>query len=143
MVDEDMRALLSRLTDYSERNNSVISKLAKDMDDLREARYKPYITTLSAFLALFVTAVGYIYNVEQRLTDGSFALQRSIQQIDSAEHINADRIKVLDNRLATRTNTMSTRWDAHNQLHKEIESDKRALTMEVLTIIKKQRDGGE
>ena len=112
---------------------------------MREDRYKPYITTMGAFVALFVGAVGYIYQMEQRLTSTLFGLQSSIQDVRAYQKINEDRIATVDDRLTTRTQNMVFRWDQHAKEHSEISRQQHLMGNELIDVIKKirgsQREG--
>jgi len=131
-MSEDTLALLTRLTDYAQQSESAIAKVTQDVERMREERYKPYITTMGAFLALFMASIGYIYAMEQRLTDGFFEVQNVIGNLRSMEQINADRIAVTSDRLRARTSTMESRWDVHLKQHSQIDAGRQMMAQEIL-----------
>jgi hypothetical protein len=142
-MTQDTLALLSRLTDYAEQSETALAKVTADVQEMRDERYKPYLTTMGAFLAIFVTAIGYVYSMENRLTDSMFKISENISKIRSYERINEDRIETLSTRLAARTETMSQRWNTHQALHSRIDQGTMLLSAEVLELLKEVRDATE
>lgn len=136
MQDDDTLALLNRLTTYAEQTELSIAKVTADVERLRDERYKPYLTTMGAFLAIFVAAVGYVYAMEQRLMASLFQTQGQIQNVLALEKINENSIDVLEKRLAARTNTMGQRWDQHKVVHEKIDRSQDIVGKEVLGLIK-------
>lgn len=139
-MSEDTLALLTRLTDYAEHSETAIAKVIRDVEQLREDRYRPYLASMGAFLALFVAAVGYIYAMEQRLTAGFFDVQSAIHELRSFERINEDRIHVLDTMLETRTSTMGHRWTVHMQQHEQQDKARALMAKELLSISREVRN---
>ena len=142
-MSDDTLALLTRLTDYAQQSESAIAKVTLDVERLREDRYRPYLASMSAFLLLFMAAVGYIYAMEQRLTDGFFQIQASLHELRAYERINQDRIEVLDRRLSVRTETMTTRWRTHTAQHEQIDQGRQMMAQEILTIGRELREDAQ
>lgn len=140
---DDILSLLARLTDYAEHSESALAKVTADVEKLRDDRYKPYITSVGAFFALFVTAVGYVYAMEQRLTETYFTIQTSIHEVRSYARINEDRIQVLDARLHARTETMAHRWDAHKQVHTRMDARSTLMAKEILDLVNTRKANGD
>ena len=133
-MPDDTIALLSRLTDYAQQNEAAIEKVATEVERMREERLKPYFTTMGAFLALFVAAVSYIYSMEQRLTDGFFAIQSAIHEVKALERINRNSILTLDERLEVRSDTMRQRWAVHSQDHEHKNKSRELMAREILDL---------
>jgi hypothetical protein len=142
-MTQDTLALLSRLTDYAEQSETALAKVTNDVQKMRDERYKPYLTTMGAFIAIFVTALGYVYSMENRLTDSLFKISENISEIRSYERINEDRIRVLDERLTARSKTMTQRWNTHQALHERIDQGTLLLSREVVELLKQVRDAGK
>jgi hypothetical protein len=135
----DTLALLGRLTDYAEQSETALAKVTEDVQQMRDERYKPYLTTMGAFVAIFVTAIGYVYSMENRLTDSMFKISENISGIRSYERINEDRIETLDERLKARTGTMNRRWESHQATHNRIDNGDKLMAQEMLNLIRDVR----
>jgi hypothetical protein len=142
-MTEDTLALLSRLTDYAEHSEAALAKVTEDVQQMRDERYKPYLTTMGAFIAVFVTALGYVYSMENRLTDTMFKISANISEIRSYERINEDGIETLSTRLSARTETMGQRWNTHQDLHARMDRGTMLLSSEVLELLKEVKDANE
>jgi hypothetical protein len=139
-MTQDTLALLSRLTDYAEHSEATLAKVTADVQEMRDERYKPYLTTMGAFVAIFVTAIGYVYSMENRLTDSMFKISENISVIRSYERINEDGLETLDERLKARTGTMNRRWENHQSIHARIDTGDKIMAQEMLNLIRDVRE---
>lgn len=139
MSDPALEKILNRLTLVSEDTNRSFLSMESDYNDLRvsiaslkDARYKPYLTTMGAILALFVAGVSYVYQSEKHITGIMFAVSQNISEIRSQERINHAAITTLNQRLSDRTATMGHRWDVHIADHESSDRGMKLLAEQVL-----------
>lgn len=100
-------------------------RLETEVRDLKDNRYRPYFASGAAFLVIVLAVMGYVYNLETRLTQLLFKLNADV----SVSH---ERINVLENRLMQRTENIQLRWDSHTQRHSELNDGMRILLRQML-----------
>jgi hypothetical protein len=94
-----------------------IHELRVDIKDLRDTRFKPYITTVGALVTLFLAGLGYIYNLEHSLNDAMDRLANEIHDLESYERISIERDGSLAAALAADNNTLLEAIVRHDNRH--------------------------
>ena len=128
--------ILSRLTELAEYSSKSFERLEMDVQDLKQNRYKPYLTSMGAFLVVVLGVMGYVYNLETRLTAVLFQLNASVA-------VNSERLNVLSERLTDRTEATLERWHNHAEKHRTLEEGLRLIAVRLIDegIEKSQSEG--
>lgn len=117
--------ILSRLTELAEYSGKSFERLELDVQALKENRYRPYFASAGAFLVVVLGVMGYIYNLETRLTGVLFNLNAQVAVGD-------ERLNVLADRLAMRTEATLERWHNHADKHTQLDEGLRVLVVRML-----------
>lgn len=134
--------ILSKLSEVAERNDRSFDRLALELEKLKEAKYRPYLTSMGTFLILIFGVTSYIYSLEVRLTRVIFDLSSSIHQIEGETKVNNERIQVMSERFKARTQGMETRWTAHNKNHSSMSDMMITLSDRIFIITGEKKDSG-
>ena len=94
--------------------------MSSEIRELREQRYKPYLTSMGLFLGLALAVTGYVYNLEQRLINGIFAIERGVSELETISSTNAARLSDIEERYSMFRDFFEKRWDAHKEDHREL-----------------------
>lgn len=117
--------IFNSLLEMQKVSSASFSRLEAEVKDLRENRLRPYLTTAAAFLAVTMGVMGYVYNLETRLTAMLFTMNAEVSVTD-------ERIDVLEDRLHQRTENIQLRWESHTDVHRSLSEGMRLLLEEIL-----------
>jgi hypothetical protein len=117
--------ILSRLTELAEYSGKSFERLEIDVQDLKQNRYKPYITSMGAFLVVVMGVMSYVYTLETRLSAVLFSLNARVAVAD-------ERMMVLSDRLGVRTEGMVERWSNHASDHARMQDSLRLIVEHML-----------
>ena len=125
MSQPTIEDIFERLLQMQSTSGEAFMRLETEVRELKDNRYRPYFASAAAFLVIVLAVMGYIYNLETRLTELLFRLNADV----SVSH---ERINVLEGRLHQRTENIQVRWDTHMQRHGEINEGLRILLRQML-----------
>lgn len=67
--------------------------LTAEVKELRDTRFRPYLTSMGLFVMLVLSVTGYVYKVEMGFARAVFMLQDRMQSIELRGEINNNRIE--------------------------------------------------
>lgn len=124
-LEKTIGQLLQRLTQMAEDSHASFQRIQADVQEIKDQRYKPYFASMGAFLVIVLGVMGYVYNLETRLTNLLFTMNAQVT-------VSGERLDALEKRLESRTNQMITRWDTHADRHASMDEGMRILVQRIL-----------
>lgn len=125
MAQPTIEDILDRLIQIQNNSGASFERLETEVRDLKDNRYRPYFASGAAFLVIVLAVMGYVYNLETRLTTLLFKLNADVS-------VSSERLNVLEDRLHQRTENIQLRWEAHTDSHRSLSEGMKLLLQEIL-----------
>lgn len=124
-ADEVLDKLLGRMTELVDRSNTSLDKIERELAELKDSRFRPYFTSMGAFLVIVVGVMSYVYSLESRLNGYLLGMTSDMAVMGQS-------ISTLDDRLSTRTGNTIARWDRHEGAHQQHHASHQVLVNRLL-----------
>lgn len=124
-LERTIGELLVRLTSLTERSQEAFTKIEADVQSIKDQRYRPYFASMGAFLVVVIGVVGYVYNLETRLTSILFTLNSEVA-------VTQERLDVQDSRLQMRTENNRALWETHTNRHDSLDEGLRIMVQKMI-----------
>jgi len=124
---KEIKNLVSRLLESNDRISDRVSitfeEIRTEIQEIKDTRYRPYITSVGLFAVVTLAATSYIYNLETKITMRMFELSNRIAKNESGLAVNKEQVATNDQRSKSRAERDIRDLDEHRRDH--IKDDER------------------
>lgn len=116
-----MQQMSISLEGATTRMTTSVDELRKEVQELRDTRFRPYITSMGMFVAVSIAVTGYVYGLERRTSQAFFSVTNSIGDLETMAQVNTKHIGINSDRSLARQEHALNRENSHNRLHENLE----------------------
>jgi hypothetical protein len=86
-----LKELAGQIAGSTKTTHHQLQELTKEVQDIRDTRMRPYLTSMGLFVVMVMGVTGYVYNVELRFTRAFFTIQDRMQVLEIRGEVNTGR----------------------------------------------------
>lgn len=131
-MEQPLEKILERLTELSESFSTSFGRMEREVQEIKDARYRPYFASMGGFLVITLGVMGYVYGLELRTRTGMIELMDRINTVNQRVEVNAERMNINQERLEQRSQNQAQTWAVHSKQHDALSEGMRILVEKLI-----------
>lgn len=98
-----LNGLAVELKDIAKSTAVSLETIQKEVAELKDSRFRPYLTSMGLFLVIVLGVMSYVYQMEMKFTRSVFELNDRITDSTMLGTRSIDKLEAMEERLHART----------------------------------------